>query len=86
MVDNISNVKFYCYKRQFSEQKILYIITRIFRKEDIIMGYTTEQTSEEKRSSKNHSNPIAKKERSLKKEEFYSFLQELNCKTELGLE
>jgi len=50
------------------------------------MGFTTEQKSEKKKLSKIISNPIKQKKLELKKSEFYSFLQDLNCKIELGLE
>ena len=50
------------------------------------MGITKEQKTEEKHSLKAHSNPIKHNVAKIQKSEFYSFLQELNCKIELGLE
>lgn len=50
------------------------------------MGFTTEQISVEKKIAQCHSNPIKSKPLEIKKSEFYSFLQNLNCKLELGLE
>ena len=50
------------------------------------MGFTTEQKSEDEKMVQAQSNPIKSKSLEIKKSEFYSFLQDLNCKTELGLE
>ena len=49
------------------------------------MGYTTEITSEKKINQK-QTNPMKQSAIKLNKSEFYSFLQELNYKTELGME
>lgn len=50
------------------------------------MGFTTEQKSEDMKVQSGHTNPMKKKSLEAKKSEFYSFLQDLNCKTELGME
>lgn len=50
------------------------------------MGFTTEQKVEETRTPKLQTNPMKSKNLKLNKSEFYSFLQELNYKTELGID
>ena len=49
------------------------------------MGFTTAEKKEVKDVQKLHSNPI-KMQSHMDKAEFYSFLQELNVKTEIGME
>ena len=51
------------------------------------MGFTTKQAQKIETLPKNHSsNPMNEKNLNINKVDFYSFLQELNYKTEIGLE
>ena len=50
------------------------------------MGFTTTEKLDKLKKSKTHSNPIKEHDSKLNKNEFYSFLQNLNLKTEIGLE
>ena len=50
------------------------------------MGITKEESLEKKNLNLQQTNPINHSTSNLNKMDFYSFLQELNYKTELGIE
>lgn len=50
------------------------------------MGFTVEQKSKEKHVPKKCTNPMKKNDLRIDKSDFYLFLQDLNCRTELGIE